>query len=79
LHELQRFSLDIFTKQWYYAELKKEAESTMGKEDLQLLIKGIVFSLRQQKLLTKAESEYVLKIIGRKCPRPRITGKDNEQ
>ncbi len=51
----------------------------MGQEDLQLLIKGIVFSLRQQKLLTKAESEYVLKIIERKCPKPRITGKDNEQ
>ena len=25
----------------------------MGQEDLQLLIKGIVFSLRQRKLLTK--------------------------
>lgn len=68
----------MFSKQWYYAELQKEAESTMGPEDLQLLIKGIVFSLRQQKLLTKAESEFVLKIIERKYPRPRITREDNE-
>ena len=67
-----------WTKQWYYAELQKEAESTMGQEDLQLLIKGIVFSLRQQKLLTKAESEFVLKIIERKYPRSRITREDNE-
>ena len=50
----------------------------MGQEDLQLLIKGIVFSLRQQKVLTKAESEFVLKIIERKYPRPRITREDNE-
>ena len=50
----------------------------MGQEDLQLLIKGIVFSLRQQKLLTKAEFEFVLKIIERKYPRSRITREDNE-
>ena len=35
----------------------------MGQEDLQLLIKGIVFSLRQQKLLTKAESTLLFLLI----------------
>ena len=59
--------------------MQKEAESTMGQADLQLLIKGIVFSLRQQKLLTKAESEYVMKIVERKHPRPTSTGKNNER